>query len=200
MTYLKFITLTSQWARWLLKSPASGLFTQLFIQVQIKENTKASRHWPLCVEFTGTGEFPAQRASYAENVSIWWRHNVNQNPSVANKLIQNGKGDFGIKHGIWIVIMVNRYHVQLWHTWMYISRITNEQTTTNGGVKSVTQDDVIKWKHFPWYWPGHRWIPLTKVSAAELWCFLWFAPEQTVEYTIVTLMIWDSILLIMTSL
>ena len=25
--------------------------------------------------FTGTGEFPAQRASYAENVSIWWRHN-----------------------------------------------------------------------------------------------------------------------------
>ena len=28
----------------------------------------------LCGEFTGTGEFPAQRASYAENVSIWWRH------------------------------------------------------------------------------------------------------------------------------
>ena len=24
----------------------------------------------------GTGEFPAQTASYAENVSIWWRHNV----------------------------------------------------------------------------------------------------------------------------
>ena len=35
---------------------------------------KAPRHWPLCGEFTGTGEFPAQRASYAENVSIWWRH------------------------------------------------------------------------------------------------------------------------------
>ena len=25
----------------------------------------------------GTGEFPAQMASYAENVSIWWRHNGN---------------------------------------------------------------------------------------------------------------------------
>ena len=24
----------------------------------------------------GTGKFPAQRASYAENVSIWWRHHV----------------------------------------------------------------------------------------------------------------------------
>ena len=24
---------------------------------------------------------------------------------------------------------------------------------------------------------GHRWIPRTKVSDAELWCFLWFVPE-----------------------
>ena len=68
------ITLTSQWPRWRLTSPASRLFTQSFIQAQIKENIKAPRHWPLCEEFTGTGEFPAQRASYAENVSIWWRH------------------------------------------------------------------------------------------------------------------------------
>ena len=29
-------------------------------------------------EFTWTGEFPAQRASYAENVSIWWCHHVLQ--------------------------------------------------------------------------------------------------------------------------
>ena len=42
--------------------------------MQIKENIKAPRHWPLCREFTGTGEFPAQMASNAENVSIWWRH------------------------------------------------------------------------------------------------------------------------------
>ena len=26
---------------------------------------------------------------------------------------------------------------------------------------------------------GHRWIPLTKDSDAELWCFLWSAPELT---------------------
>ena len=50
--------------------------TQPFIKTQIKENIKAPRHWPLCGEFTGTGELPAQRASYAENVSIWWRHHV----------------------------------------------------------------------------------------------------------------------------
>ena len=32
--------------------PASGLFTQPFIQVQIKENIKALPHWPLCGDFT----------------------------------------------------------------------------------------------------------------------------------------------------
>ena len=29
----------------------------------------------------GTGEFPAQMASYAENVSIWWRHQGKQGKS-----------------------------------------------------------------------------------------------------------------------
>ena len=29
--------------------------------------------------------------------------------------------------------------------------------------------------------PGHRWIPFTKASEAKLWCFLWCAPEQTIE-------------------
>ena len=46
----------------------------IFIHAQIKESIKAPPHWPLCGEFTGTGEFPAQRVSNAENVSIWWRH------------------------------------------------------------------------------------------------------------------------------
>ena len=49
--------------------------------------------------------------------------------------------------------------------------------------------NVIKWKYFlPLTGPllyreftGHLWIPLTKASDAELWCFLWYAPEQTVE-------------------
>ena len=66
----------SQWARWHLKSPASKLFNQPFIQAQIRENIKVLRHWPLWGEFTITGEFPTQRARNAENVSIWWHHHV----------------------------------------------------------------------------------------------------------------------------
>ena len=38
-------------------------------------------------------------------------------------------------------------------------------------------DDVIKWKHFPRYWPFVRGIPHTQASDVELWCFLWSAPE-----------------------
>ena len=42
-----------------------------------------------------------------------------------------------------------------------------------------------------------RWIPITN---AELWCFLWYAPEQTAERTVEMLVIWDGMALIMTSL
>ena len=47
---------------------------------------------------------------------------------------------------------------------------------------------------------GHRWISLTKASDAELWCFLWFVSEPTVEQTIETPVIWDEIAFIMISL
>ena len=52
--------------------PHDCLLNRLFRADQ--RNIKAPRHWPLCGEFTGTGEFPAEKASNAENVSIWWRH------------------------------------------------------------------------------------------------------------------------------
>ena len=42
---LEPITMTSSRAGWRLKSPASRLLTQPFIQAQIKENIKAPRDW-----------------------------------------------------------------------------------------------------------------------------------------------------------
>ena len=50
------ITVTSKWARLHLKSPASLLFAQLFVQTQIKVNIKALCHWPL----------------WGESTSDWW--------------------------------------------------------------------------------------------------------------------------------
>ena len=65
--------------QWRLKSPASRLFTQTFVQALyplIKENTIAPRHWPLWGEFTGDRWTPLIKASNAENVSVWWRHHA----------------------------------------------------------------------------------------------------------------------------
>ena len=53
---------------------ASRLFTQPFIQVNIKENIKAPRHRSLCGEFTDDWWIPPQTTSNTENVSILWRH------------------------------------------------------------------------------------------------------------------------------
>ena len=47
------------------------LFNRLFR----RRSTKTSK-----LRVTGLCEFPAQRASYAENVSIWWRHHVSKEP------------------------------------------------------------------------------------------------------------------------
>ena len=74
-------------------------------------------------------------------------------------------------------------------------------------------EGVIKREHFARYRPigkgihrspgdskCHRWVPLTKASDAELWCFIWSVPEQTVMQRIRTPVIWDAIAFIMTSL
>ena len=53
--------------------PRDCLFNRLFTRRSKK--TSKLRVAGLCARNTpGTGEFPAQMASIAENVSIWWRH------------------------------------------------------------------------------------------------------------------------------
>ena len=47
-----------------------GVSNNRHLNCLIKENIKAPRHWHLW------GEFPAQRASKAENVSISWHHDL----------------------------------------------------------------------------------------------------------------------------
>ena len=55
--------------------PHGCLLNRLFRRTSKK--TSKLRVTGLCAgNSPGTGEFPAQMASYAENVSIWWRHHV----------------------------------------------------------------------------------------------------------------------------
>ena len=50
------------------------MFTQPFIQAQLKENIKAPRHWPMWRELTGDRSIPHAKDQLCGNVSIWWRH------------------------------------------------------------------------------------------------------------------------------
>ena len=72
-------------------------------------------------------------------------------------------------------------------------------------LNTTCHDDVIKWKHFPRYWPFVRGIrrssvnsPHTKDSDAEVWYFLWWAWTNG-WVNVVRLVIWDAIAPIMTS-
>ena len=46
----------------------------------------------------------------------------------------------------------------------------NMMTSSNGNIFRITG-------HLCWEFTGPRWIPHTKASDTELWCFLWSAPE-----------------------
>ena len=91
---------------------------------------------------------------------------------------------------IWIPISLKLCRLYCWC--MYFHRAS---------IGLNDHDDVIKWKHFPRYWPFVRGIHrspvnlLTKASDAELSCFLCSAPEHTVQQTFETRVIWDSIAL-----
>ena len=66
-------------------------------------------------------------------------------------------------------------------------------TSSNGNIFRVTRP---LWGEYT----GHMWIPLTKASDAEFWCFLWCASEQADAQTIETPVITDAITLMMTSM
>ena len=103
-----------------------------------------------------------------------------------NKILQGQwvkKEAFGLKYILCCLHLASSVIVQLF--------VRNQGNTT-------IHDDVIRWKHFPRYWPFGRGIPLTKASDAELWCFLWSAPEKAVEQTIDMPVISDAIVFIMT--
>ena len=72
-----------------------------------------------------------------------------------------------------------KYIHRLWQPYVHNEIILTQSMPTI----TIQHDDVIKWKHFPRNWPfvrgihQSRWIPHTKASDAELWCFLWSASE-----------------------
>ena len=130
----------------------------------------------------GTGEFPAQMASYAENVSIWWRHHgCAGRPTgvimfASGVLVANGTQQLELSYQIdgnyigppmlYILRCAQETnYVRKWEVtkliiqssltifWIVIFRLV-----TNFSRNFARRRDVIKWKHFPRYWPFVRGI------------------------------------------
>ena len=86
-------------------------------------------------------------ASYAENVSIWWRH-----------------------HGILPLILsrepLKGVVLTIYQT-SYDNRVVSEMEVLVTLFMSLIKkyDDVIKWKHFPRYWPFVPWIHRSPVNS-----------------------------------
>ena len=154
-----------------------------------KETSKL-RVTGLCVgNSPGTGEFPAQMASNAENVSIWWRHHDNssqpgtmfdvyqeqpgRNSSVRNKRIWSVNNDeFPLplltvpndSLSTTIALLDGSICPQLYGTWW------RHQMERFSALLAICAGN----SPVP---AGPRGIPRTKASDEELWCFLWSAPE-----------------------
>ena len=83
----------------------------------------------------------------------------------------------------WCVMQISiEKTVYMYVGWHIRTPCFHKMTSSNGTIFRIT--GPLRWES-----TGHRWIPLSKASDAELWCFLWSAPEQTVEQTFETLVI-----------
>ena len=100
--------------------PHGCLLNRLFRRKS--KNTSKLRVTGLCAgNSTGTGEFPAQMASYAENVSIWRRHHGIQYVSISrpildkiNPILQTIKRQ---RHQSWMEISWLTFHRNCHHAW-----------------------------------------------------------------------------------
>ena len=91
----------------------------------------------------GNGEFSAQMASNAENVSIWWRH--------------HGYHHFDQQCTLQCHIPVCKNY-----------RLRFKLHHTSDRMMLTTRDDVIKWKHFPRFWPFLRGIHRSLVNSPHI--------------------------------
>ena len=65
-----------QWRQWRLKSPEPQLFAQLFVGADQRKHQSSASLAFMSGSHRSPLDFPSQRVSIAENVSIWWGHHV----------------------------------------------------------------------------------------------------------------------------
>ena len=141
----------------------------------------------------GNNEFPTKRTSNAENVSIWWRHHVNYSRCQTLAMRVNKQPCWThvtclalemrsiskqkCRHGTIIIHLATKRAIGMpgacaWacDNPIALSEKKVMMTSSNENISPVTGPLCGEFT-------GDRWIPLTKASDAERWCFLWSTPE-----------------------
>ena len=186
--------------------PHDCLLNRLFRRRSKK--TSKLRVTGLCVGNSPvTGEFPTQRASNTENVSIWWRHHVQPIWSIRYWHFSSGEvrisgGVLWILHGIcgtlpkhltgMLLLILKSYMTFLWLKQIFMACISKYTPLYYKRCYCLCMpynppnDYIIAWKHFrtSGFCEGNP--PVTGVFLSrsvingELWCFLCCLHEKAV--------------------
>ena len=171
---LKFITVTSYWVPCLLKSPASRLFAQPFVQAHIKGNIKAPRYRHLWGETTGDRRFPPHKGPVTRkcfhlmtSLCIWLCR-VLSNTNKLAELYTNPWVTWTCLRPVTIILNIDITipftGVLGWCSWL---------ASEAGGMVAILQTTftvesfssikiVVFW--FEFHWNLFQRIPLTKIS------------------------------------
>ena len=147
---------------------------------------------------------PSHRASNAENVSIWWRHQrfcfvlitfitvtcvttmtaaslfVERTDTIFERIICIMIVTFS---PICTIMLLKCASISLGINVMLKSPPSHylSQFWPNIRLSRPHHDNVVKWKYFPRYWPLCRELlvnSLTRASDTEIWCFLWSLSDK----------------------
>ena len=136
---------------------------------------------PLCGEFTGPGEFPTQRP-VTRSFDVFFDLRMNKRLS---------KQPWGwwfetLSWSSWrhcndmpIIYCWLCFNVAWCRPILPISpRVSSQAPVQWFNMVSSSDENIFRVAgHLCGEFTGHRWIPLTKASDAELWCFLWSVSE-----------------------
>ena len=124
------------------------LFNSLFRR-RSKEISKP-RVTGLCVGNSPvTGEFPAQRASNAENVSIWWRHHEQQHfEALPNgRLVTNDMCKLILPNESFLILISISLVCSKGSNWQYLNRFRYWFNFARQQTITWTCDDNNPWRH-----------------------------------------------------
>ena len=154
-----------RWAYWVLKRHVATTFAVVLLWTissnEWPDYNKTKHHqsdstwakplggWTETDPRRREGRWPRRR-SKGEPVSAWWRHQMEK------------------KSALLAICAGNSPDTDEFPQWRG-SLMFSMMTSSNGNIFRVTSPLCGEFT-------GHRWIPLTKASGAEFWCFLWSAP------------------------